>query len=103
MFSGNQMRRMKKVRLIFVCLILGFSGFGKLAAVAPDDLLASYHFIGSAALAGNPNTAKLKKIWALPETAQLRGDVLQKLARACGEANAETVGSSVVLEKEEHT
>ena len=81
MFSGNQVRRMKKVHIIFVCLILGFSVFGKLAA-APDDLLASYHFVGSAALAGNPNAAKLRKIWALPETAQLSGDVLQKLARA---------------------
>ncbi|MEO5802887.1 MAG: hypothetical protein ABIR24_05105 [Verrucomicrobiota bacterium] len=51
-------------------------------AATPDDLLASYHFVGAANLAKNTNATKLKEIWALPETAQFRGDVLQKLAGA---------------------
>ncbi|MEO6035688.1 MAG: hypothetical protein ABIQ35_10570, partial [Verrucomicrobiota bacterium] len=76
---------MKKVRLIFACLIFVYFYSGRSVSAA-DDLLASYHFVGSAALAGNPNAAKLKKIGELKQTIQLREDVLQKLSRASAKA-----------------
>ncbi len=78
-FSGTPMRRMKKV--MFICLVFGISIFTKLFA-ASDHPLASYHFVGGAALAGNTNAAKLRKIWAMPESVTLRNDVVEKLARA---------------------
>ena len=77
---------MKHVCLIFIFAALTFAGVARLVAAGPDDSLASYHFVGSSALAGNPNAAKLRKIWALPETVQLSGDALQKLSRAAGKA-----------------
>lgn len=77
---------MKNVRLILGCLLVGFFGLERLAAAAPEEPLVSAHFVGSAALAGNPNAAKLRKIWALPETAKLSGEVFRKLARAAAKS-----------------
>ena len=91
-FSGNEMRRMKHVRLILFFLVLTFSGRATLAA-APVDALATVHYVGSTALDGNPNAAKLKKIWALPETIALRADVLQKLSQSAGKAFGTSSGA----------
>lgn len=76
------MRRMKMVQRIFVGLIFTSFGLAKMSAAAPNDLLASYHFIGASALANKTNAARLKQIWTLPETIKFRDDVLQKLSRA---------------------
>ena len=46
------------------------------------DLLASYHFVGTAALANQPNGARLREIWRMPETRRLAEQTLQKLAHA---------------------
>jgi len=51
-------------------------------AAASSDILARYHFVGTAALDNNPNAAKLKEIQRLPESRKLREQTLQKLARA---------------------
>jgi hypothetical protein len=74
---------MKKV--FFICFALGISTFGKLFA-ASEDTLASFHFIGANTLTNNPNAARLRKIWALPESANFRNDVLEKLALASSKA-----------------
>ena len=53
------------------------------AAEAPvSEVLAQYHFVGSAQLAGNTNAAKLKEILALAETRDFIGQTLQKLSHA---------------------
>lgn len=97
MFSGNQVRRMKMVQWIFVCLIFTSFGLAKLHAAAPEEVLASYHFIGTSALSQNPDAVRFKEIWGLPETVKFRDDVLQKLSRAsykffgAGAANANQV------------
>lgn len=70
---------MKMVQRILICFALGISGFGKTLAAAPDDLLASSHFIGTTAAVNQ--SAKLKEIFALPESTKFRDDILQKLAR----------------------
>ena len=48
---------------------------------AGDGLLRS-HFIGTTRLFTDTNAAKLKQIWALPDTAVFREQTLDKLARA---------------------
>ncbi|MEO7297550.1 MAG: hypothetical protein ABI042_03115 [Verrucomicrobiota bacterium] len=69
-------------KVIFIGFLLGILGLAKLSAATSDDLLASYHFVGTASLAGDPNAARLKRISALPATIALREDVVRKLARA---------------------
>ena len=53
----------------------------KPAAGPKTELLLRLHFAGSAQLVANTNTAKLGQIAALPASAKLREQVLQKLAR----------------------
>ena len=48
-------------------------------ASAPEPLLR-WHFVGTAHLVGDTNTAKLQQIAALPSTQELRTQTLQKLA-----------------------
>src|ERR1051326_2370006 len=64
-------------------LNLGCSGQSPATAASDRELLFRSHFVGSAQLAGNTNGAKLREVWALPETAVLRNHVLQKLSTAC--------------------
>src|SRR6185295_4691799 len=64
-------------------LNLGCRGQSPATALSDRELLFRSHFVGSAQLAGNTNGAKLREIWALPATAELRGQVLQKLSVAC--------------------
>jgi len=52
------------------------------AVTVSSDILAGYHFVGTAPLANNANAAKLKEIWALPETRKFEDQTLQKLAHA---------------------
>ena len=52
------------------------------AAGASSDILAGYHFVGTGALAGLSDAAKLREIWALPETRKFEDQTLQKLAHA---------------------
>ena len=61
-----------------------------LAAPPPErgpaaKLLARFHYVGAAQLAGNTNGSQLRKIWALPETVRFREEVMKKLAKAPGE------------------
>jgi hypothetical protein len=72
---------MKLVQRILLGLVFTSFALIKTLAAAPDDLLASYHFIGATALVRNTNAARLQAIAALPETVKLRDDVFQKLAR----------------------
>src|SRR6266498_4157188 len=51
-------------------------------AAVSSDILAGYHFVGTAVLANNSNAAKLREIWALPETRKFEGQTLEKLAHA---------------------
>ena len=51
-------------------------------ASVSSDILAGYHFAGTASLAGNSNASKLREIWALPETGKFQEQTLQKLAHA---------------------
>src|SRR5437870_12012140 len=51
-------------------------------AAVSSDILAGYHFVGTAALANNSNAAKLREIRALPETGKFEEQTLQKLAHA---------------------
>src|SRR5438093_1714395 len=51
-------------------------------ASVSSDILAGYHFAGTASLAGNSNASKLREIWALPETGKYQEQTLQKLAHA---------------------
>src|SRR5439155_13952824 len=45
-------------------------------------VLFSHHFLGTKQLGQNTNADKLKRIWGLPETKNLREQVAQKLASA---------------------
>jgi hypothetical protein len=81
---------MRKITII-IPLLAGLalaSGCGKkgakeTAAEAPvSEVLARYHFVGSAQLAGNTNAAKLKEIRGLAETQQFVEQTLHKLAHA---------------------
>ena len=74
------MPRMKMVQTLLIGCIFGVTALGRLSAAVPDDFLASTHFIGSAALANNTNAAKLKMIFALPETRTFQSNVLQTVA-----------------------
>ncbi|MEW6303353.1 MAG: hypothetical protein AB1705_07785 [Verrucomicrobiota bacterium] len=47
---------------------------------AEDISLLQLHFIGARHLAGNTNAAKLKELWALPESAALRDQSLDRVA-----------------------
>src|SRR5438094_1968035 len=51
-------------------------------AAVSSDILAGYHFVGTAPLANNSNAAKLREIRALPETRKFEEQTLQKLAHA---------------------
>ena len=51
-------------------------------AAVSSDVLAGYHFVGTAPLANNSNASKLREIWALPETRKFEEQTLQKLAHA---------------------
>jgi len=51
-------------------------------AAVSSDILADYHFVGSASLATNSNAAKLKEIRTLPESRKFKEQTLQKLAHA---------------------
>ena len=75
------MHLMKMVQRILVGLVFTSFGLAKMVAAAPDDLLASYHFIGATALANNANATNLKAILTLPDSVKFRDDVLQKLSR----------------------
>src|SRR5437868_6918784 len=52
------------------------------ASVAADDLVVRLHFVGTAQITADSNAATLNQIGALPETTQLREEVLNKLATA---------------------
>src|SRR2546422_6953662 len=60
---------------------------------ATTDVLAGYHFVGTKQLANNPVAAKLKELWALPESKRLTEQTLQKLAHAPKTLFGEKVGS----------
>jgi hypothetical protein len=47
-----------------------------------SDVLAGYHFVGTASLASNSNASRLREVRALPETRKLEEQTLQKLAHA---------------------
>jgi hypothetical protein len=93
------MRLMKLVQRFFVALVLAGVSLAR-TAIAADEPLVSYHFIGATALANNTNAAKLKQIWALPETMKLRDDVLRKLSRVSAKilgANSATANEAALL------
>lgn len=87
------------VQTFFVCLI--FTCFCRTKTSAADaETLASYHFVGASALVNNTNAAKLKEIWALPETVKFRDDVLQKLSRTSAKvlgANSSNANQTALL------
>src|SRR5262245_42686848 len=79
------------VRISFVCLALGVGCKEKAVEQlnpppapkpAAKKVLARFHYVGTAQLAGNTNASQLRKIWAMPETVRFRDEVLQKLAKA---------------------
>lgn len=74
---------MKCLNVCLALLFLAFPGASPLRAADPGRiLLARGHFAGSRSLGSSTNAAQLKKMWALPESAQLSEQILQKLARA---------------------
>ena len=93
---------MKRAPFCFVwiglALNLGCHAQSRPAPPAGGDVLFRSHFLGTAQLAANTNGAKLREIWALPETAALRGDVLEKLSAEGGHADLYRVSGDLVLE-----
>jgi len=82
---GNQGPPMKLFSVLIV--ILGFTHSPPLWAAtnanAPvAEVLLRIHFAGTRALAGDPNAAKLNRIFALPATQALAAQTAGKLARA---------------------
>lgn len=75
-------------RSMFFSVLLGFSaGSAPLAlsqgpAAKTSDPVARVHFVGFDQLALTTNAATLNEIWKMPETIQLRQQLLDKLARA---------------------
>ncbi|MDB6027933.1 MAG: hypothetical protein JWM68_4156 [Verrucomicrobiales bacterium] len=55
-------------------------------AAEPSTSIVRLHFIGANQLLWNTNAAKLKKIWELPQTAQMQSNVLEKTATALGQS-----------------
>jgi hypothetical protein len=54
----------------------------KATAAVSSDILAGYHFVGTAQLTNTSNAAKFREIWAMPETRKFEEQTLQKLAHA---------------------
>ena len=64
-------------------------GFGQAAAAANDapfdadrEMIARFHFVGSARIAADPNAASLNAMGGSPESRGLREETLRKLALA---------------------
>ena len=78
---------MKKAFVYCVLFGLGWNfgcqGQSPLTALSDRELLFRSHFVGSAQRAGNTNGTKLREIWSLPATVELREQVLLKLSAAC--------------------
>ncbi len=73
------------IALVGLGLLLGCEKSPSRAASAKipaGDLLLRSHFIGTTRLFTDTNAAKLKQIWALPDSAVFREQTLDKLARA---------------------
>ncbi len=51
------------------------------ASTPTREMLARFHFVGCAALKTDADAAKLRQIWAMPESKVFLEDTLQKLAR----------------------
>lgn len=45
-----------------------------------SDVLLRWHFVGAEQLAGNTNAAKVREVWALPASADLRAQAFKRLA-----------------------
>ncbi len=68
-----------------MCLGVGLvlaGGCRRSAPAAPPELLFGWHSVGTAHLDNDTNTARLREIWSLPASVELRDQTLQKLARA---------------------
>src|ERR1700722_13655904 len=76
---------MKRYLAVMLTLTLGgLTGRAADAAVAKEngDLIARIHFVGAAQIASDPNAAKWNEIRALPESAEVWRDIIQKLGTA---------------------
>jgi len=73
---------------VAVCLVIAGMGLlvgcqrDEAAAVPESDVLVRSHFAGLARVVNDPKSTKLKEINSLPQSAALREQTLQKLARA---------------------
>src|SRR5258706_8148136 len=81
------------IGIAFACWVLGLGCKEKnVEIVAPPPapkpapkILATYHYVGAAQLAGNTNASQLRKIWAMPETVRFRNETLTRIAKASQE------------------
>src|SRR5437867_923914 len=76
---------MRTLSAIVILVGLGFgAGCAQKPAAAPpvSEVLWGCHFIGTAQLAANTNTATLQRLAALPASQELREKILNKLAAA---------------------
>ena len=87
MFLAERATIMHMKRYLAVMLTLtlgGLTGRAVDAAAGKEngDLIARIHFVGAAQIASAPNAAKWNEIRALPESAEVWRDVIQKLGTA---------------------
>lgn len=66
-----------------------------IAAPQSDAVVARYHFAGSTQMMADTNMAKLKKIGALPETANFQGQVEQKIATLLAQSLGKQLNPSI--------
>lgn len=90
--SGARMGKLK--RLIMLTAAGAWLGVTQIFAHAAPDLLAGYHFTGVSALATNTNAAKIREIWMLKQSVDLREEMLRKLAAAPSQLVARRVKSA---------
>ena len=77
---------MKKIFVSFLLALIGL-GFGCYEKMASNQGASSgplyrYHFVGTTKLSQGTNAANLKKVLALPATAELREEAFQKISKA---------------------
>src|SRR5262249_29952114 len=71
------------------CFVLGIGCKRKPAETAPSSkpqatkkTLFRHHFVGASRFAASTDGSQFQKIWALPETAQFRDTLAERLAKA---------------------
>lgn len=80
---------------VFVLVIFILTSIAQ--AHSAPDILFNYHFVGTDELFKTTNTATLKKVWDMPETATLRDGILDRLAGTPRQALGASKDSATLL------